>query len=47
VIVADDETIAKVDRKWQDLGLGDKINSPSLRYKTQLYKGGATVLEGD
>jgi len=47
IIVADDETIAKIDRKWGDLGLGEKIISPSLRYKTQLYGGDATVLENE
>lgn len=44
IIAADDQTIAKVDEKWATLGLGEKINSPSLKYKTQLYGGGATVL---
>jgi 4-hydroxy-3-polyprenylbenzoate decarboxylase len=47
IIVADDETIASVDEKWDTLGLGNKIISPSLRYKTQLYRGGAAVLEGE
>jgi 4-hydroxy-3-polyprenylbenzoate decarboxylase len=45
IIVADDETIAGIDKKWGGLGLGEKIISPSLRYKTQLYGGGAAVLE--
>lgn len=45
IIVADDGTIAAVDKKWDQLGLGGKIFSPSLRYKTQLYGGGATVLD--
>jgi len=45
IIVADDDTIAKIDGKWMELGLGEKIISPSLRYKTQLYGGDATVLE--
>jgi 4-hydroxy-3-polyprenylbenzoate decarboxylase len=45
IIVADDKTIAAVDAKWDSLGLGPKIISPSLRYKTQLYRGGATVLD--
>jgi 4-hydroxy-3-polyprenylbenzoate decarboxylase len=47
IIVADDETIAKIDKKWGDLGLGEKIISPSLRYKTQLYGGDATVLDDE
>ena len=45
IIVADDATIAAVDGKWDSLGLGKLIFSPSLRYKTQLYEGGAAVLE--
>jgi 4-hydroxy-3-polyprenylbenzoate decarboxylase len=45
IIVADDATIAAVDAKWDTLGLGAKINSPSLKHKTQLYGGGASVLE--
>ena len=47
IIVADDQTIATVDKKWADLGLGPIIFSPSLRYKTQLYEGGATVLDNE
>ena len=47
IIVADDKTIAAVDDKWDKLGLGAKIISPSFRYKTQLYRGGATVLDGE
>lgn len=47
IIAADDKTIAKVDEKWSALGLGEKINSPSLRYRTQLYRGGASVLDGE
>ncbi len=45
IIAADKETIAKVDAKWGDLGLGELIISPSLKYSTQLYEGGATVLD--
>jgi 4-hydroxy-3-polyprenylbenzoate decarboxylase len=37
VIVADDETIKRVDEKWEKLGLGPFIPSPSLRFKNQLY----------
>jgi 4-hydroxy-3-polyprenylbenzoate decarboxylase len=45
IIAADDQTIAAVDKKWADLGLGELIISPSLRYKTQLYGGEASVLD--
>ena len=47
IIVADANTIASVDDKWPTLGLGEKINSPSLRYVTQLYEGGAAVLDNE
>ena len=47
IIVADDVTIKKIDDKWPRLGIGELIISPSLRYKTQLYRGGATVLEDE
>ncbi len=47
IIVADAETIASVDKKWSALGIGEIIFSPSLRYKTQLYGGGATVLDSE
>jgi 4-hydroxy-3-polyprenylbenzoate decarboxylase len=34
VIVMDDETIMKIDKKWLKLGLGDFLPSPSLNYKS-------------
>ncbi|HTJ11237.1 MAG TPA: menaquinone biosynthesis decarboxylase [Dinghuibacter sp.] len=37
IIVADDKTIAAVDKKWPDLGIGDLIPSPSLKFKAQMY----------
>lgn len=43
IIVADDATIAAVDRKWNDLGLGNFIPSPSLKFKGQLYGEEAAV----
>ena len=45
IIAADDQTIAAVDKKWDSLDMGNIIISPSLRYKTQLYGGGASVLD--
>lgn len=45
IIAADDQTIASVDKKWTEMGLGNLIISPSLRYKTQLYGGEASVLD--
>ena len=37
IIIADDQTIAAVDEKWNRLGLGKFISSPSLKYKGQMY----------
>ncbi len=45
IIVADDATIAAVDKKWADLGLGEVISSPSLLYKSQMYGEEATVAD--
>ncbi|OJY95816.1 MAG: menaquinone biosynthesis decarboxylase [Sphingobacteriales bacterium 40-81] len=43
IIVANAETIASVDTKWDNLGLGTFIPSPSLRYKSQMYGDEAVV----
>jgi 4-hydroxy-3-polyprenylbenzoate decarboxylase len=43
IIVADDATIEAVDAKWNSLGIGDFIPSPSLRYKDQMYGSAAVV----
>ncbi len=40
VIMMDDETIRKVDQKWPALGLGPDIPSPSIRYKSLVFKDG-------
>jgi 4-hydroxy-3-polyprenylbenzoate decarboxylase len=37
IIVADDETIRAVDSKWDELGIGNFISSPSLKFKNQMY----------
>ena len=37
IIVADEKTILAVDAKWDQLGLGPLIQSPSLAYRDQLY----------
>jgi 4-hydroxy-3-polyprenylbenzoate decarboxylase len=37
IIVADEATIRAVDQKWDQLGLGDFIPSPSLSFRDQLY----------
>ena len=43
IIVAADKTIEAVDKKWNQLGLGPFIASPSLKYKAQLYGEEAVV----
>jgi 4-hydroxy-3-polyprenylbenzoate decarboxylase len=43
IIVADDETINAVDAKWDKLGIGDFISSPSLKFKGQMYGDEASV----
>ena len=37
IIVADDKTIKSIDEKWNSLGLGEFISSPSLKFKDQMY----------
>ena len=46
IIVANDETIAAVDEKWPNLGLGSFIPSPSLKFKGQMYGEEAIVSVG-
>jgi 4-hydroxy-3-polyprenylbenzoate decarboxylase len=43
IIVASEETIKAVDNKWQDLGMGEFIPSPSLKFLGQLYGEEAVV----
>jgi 4-hydroxy-3-polyprenylbenzoate decarboxylase len=43
IIVADEATIMAVDKKWNDLGIGVFIPSPSLKFKDQLYGEEAVV----
>ncbi len=43
IIVADNDTIRSVDEKWEQLGLGSFIPSPSLKFKYQLYGDEAVV----
>jgi len=45
ILASDEKTIQRVDEIWNKLGLGDFIPSPSLKYRKQLYKGGAVVEE--
>ncbi|MDP4284410.1 MAG: menaquinone biosynthesis decarboxylase [Bacteroidota bacterium] len=43
IIIADDATIASVDAKWERLGIGNFIPSPSLKFKNQMYGEEAVV----
>ena len=43
IIVADEATIKSVDAKWNQLGIGAFISSPSLKFKDQLYGEEAVV----
>ncbi|MFL5789462.1 MAG: menaquinone biosynthesis decarboxylase [Flavisolibacter sp.] len=43
IIVSDMKTIHSVDSKWDELGLGKFIPSPSLKYKDQMYGEDAVV----
>jgi len=44
IIVADEETMNSVDAKWDQLGLGPLIESPSRKFRRQLYSEGAEVV---
>jgi 4-hydroxy-3-polyprenylbenzoate decarboxylase len=43
IIVSDEKTIRSVDQKWEKLGLGEFIPSPSLKFKHQMYGEEAVV----
>ena len=43
IIVADEATIRSVDEKWDTLGIGPLIPSPSLKFKGQIYGEEAAV----
>jgi 4-hydroxy-3-polyprenylbenzoate decarboxylase len=42
IVKMDDETIKSIDEKWESLGLGGFIASPSLKYKVLVNNDGAT-----
>jgi len=44
IIVAGDATIKTIDEKWDQLGIGAFIPSPSLKFKGQLYGEEASVV---
>lgn len=40
IVTADEQTIALVDRRWDEYGIGEKVESPSLHYRSlQLSEG--------
>jgi 4-hydroxy-3-polyprenylbenzoate decarboxylase len=43
IIVSDEDTIRTVDSKWNELGIGSFICSPSLKFRDQLYGQEAVV----
>jgi 4-hydroxy-3-polyprenylbenzoate decarboxylase len=43
VIAMDDKTIAEIDKKWDKLGLGEFISSPSIQMKTMVKNEGAVA----
>jgi 4-hydroxy-3-polyprenylbenzoate decarboxylase len=45
IIISDDKTIKSIDSRWEKLGICDFIPSPSLKFKSLFFKGGATVKE--
>jgi len=45
IIISDDQTIESIDKKWKELNIGEFILSPSLKFKSLYFKGGATLRE--
>jgi 4-hydroxy-3-polyprenylbenzoate decarboxylase len=43
IIVSDETTIRAIDSKWNELGIGSFIPSPSLKFRDQLYGDEAVV----
>ena len=43
IIVASSETIEAIDKKWESLGIGSFLASPSLKYMGQIYGPEAVV----
>lgn len=43
IIVSDEQTIATVDARWNELNIGPFISSPSLKFKDQMYGTEAVV----
>jgi len=45
ILASDEKTIQRVDEIWNKLGLGPLLPSPSVKYRKQLYKGGAVAID--
>ncbi|MCK5170257.1 MAG: hypothetical protein KAQ75_10290, partial [Bacteroidales bacterium] len=45
IVVSDEKTIKIIDEKWQNLGLGEFIKSPSLKYNRLNFNKGAIAQE--
>lgn len=43
ILASDLKTIERIDAIWDKLGLGAFVKSPSLKYRQQLYEGGAVA----
>ena len=43
IVTMDQKTIDMVDARWEEYGIGSFIESPSVKYRKQLYKGGAVT----
>lgn len=47
IIVADEPTIQSVDEKWDAMGMGELIKSPSLKYQSQMYGEEAQITDNE
>jgi len=45
IVCMDEKTIELVDTKWRNYGLGEFLESPSKKYRQQLYRGDAIAEE--
>lgn len=45
IVTMDEATIALVDKRWNEYGIGELLESPSVKYRKQLYEGGAVAEE--
>ena len=45
IVSSDSDTISAIDKKWDSLGLGEFINSPSSRYIKIMPEGTDEILD--